>query len=160
MVRLLPLALAGLALAACSDRDGNSTSITFSGDNTSGSIDGNGSVKIDTPGFKGDIQIPKIHLDAKDFDMNGVHLYPGSTISSMDVNAKGDNDGAVKVAFKSPASATTVRDWLKERLDKAGFKLSAAGNGLTGKTDDGKDFSLSLDDAGANASAGTISIGS
>jgi hypothetical protein len=156
MVRFLPLALAALALAACSDGPGN-TSISFNGDNTSGTIDGSGNVKIDAPGFKGDIKLPKIQLDADNFDMNGVHLYPGSTISSMNVDAK-NNDGAVKVAFKSPAAATTVRDWLKERLDKAGFKLAVDGDGLKGKTDDGKDFALSLSDAGANASTGSISI--
>ena len=58
-----------------------------------------------------------------------------------------------------PATAATVRDWLKERLTKAGFTLSADGAGLTGKTDDGKPFALKMSDQGANKSSGTIDMG-
>jgi hypothetical protein len=97
--------------------------------------------------------------------MNGVHLYPGSTISSINVNGGDDNKdegkdpGKVRIAFTSPATAATVRDWLKERLGKAGFTLSTDGAGLTGKTDDGKPFALKLTDQGANKSSGTIDMG-
>lgn len=168
MLRLIPLAAAALALAACGDHDGNSTSISFSGNSSdgavSGGIDSSGNLKIDTNGFKADLKLPKFSVDANNFEMNGVHLYPGSTISSIDVNG-GDDDGngkdtgKVRVAFTSPATAATVRDWLKERLGKAGFTLSADGTGLTGKTDDGKPFALKLNDQGATKSSGTIDMG-
>ena len=169
MIRLLPLAIAAIALAACDGQGGNSTTISFSSNgsdgNVAGAIDKDGNIKIDSDGFKADVKIPAIKLDAKDFDMNGVHLYPGSTITTMNIAAqdkKGDKDdsGKVSVAFTSPAAAATVRDWLKERLDKAGFTLSVAGNGLTGKTDDGQPFTLKLDDDGAGKSKGTIDMGS
>ncbi len=40
-------------------------------------MDGNtGAVAINVPGFSGKLDLPKIHLDADDFEMNGVHLYP------------------------------------------------------------------------------------
>ena len=165
MLRLLPLAAAALALAACGENDGNSTSISFSGNSSegavSGGIDSSGNLKIDTNGFKADLKLPKFSVDANDFEMNGVHLYPGSTISSINVN--GDDahkdTGRVRVAFTSPATAATVRDWLQQRLTKAGFTLSADGAGLTGKTDDGKPFALKLTDQGANKSGGTIDMG-
>ena len=168
MHRLIPLAAAALALAACGEHDGNSTSISFSGNSSdgavSGGIDSSGNLKIDANGFKADLKLPKFSVDANNFEMNGVHLYPGSTISSIDVNG-GDDDGngkdtgKVRVAFTSPATAATVRDWLKERLGKAGFTLSADGIGLTGKTDDGKPFALKLNDQGATKSSGTIDMG-
>jgi len=168
MLRLIPLAAAALALAACGEHDGNSTSISFSGNSSdgavSGGIDSSGNLKIDANGFKADLKLPKFSVDANNFEMNGVHLYPGSTISSIDVNG-GDDDGngkdtgKVRVAFTSPATAATVRDWLKERLGKAGFTLSADGTGLTGKTDDGKPFALKLNDQGATKSSGTIDMG-
>ena len=169
MLRLIPLAAAALALAACGDHDGNSTSISFSGNSSdgavSGGIDSSGNLKINANGFKADLKLPKFAVDANNFEMNGVHLYPGSTISSINVNG-GDDDkeegkdpGKVRVAFTSPANAATVRDWLKERLGKAGFTLSADGTGLTGKTDDGKPFALKLSDQGANKSSGTIDMG-
>lgn len=157
---LLPLGLTALALAGCSDSSGNSsTSISFTGDNATGSIGADGTVKVDTPVFKGDLKIPKLSIDAKDFEINGVHLYPGSTISTMNVNAHGQDKGAVKVVFTSPADAATVRDWMKQRFDKAGFKLAADGNTLSGKSDDGDNFRLSLTDSGPNASTGTIETG-
>lgn len=166
MHRLIPLAAAALALAACGEHDGNSTSISFSGNSSdgavSGGIDSSGNLKIDANGFKADLKLPKFSVDANNFEMNGVHLYPGSTISSINVNGGQDEDkdpGKVRVAFTSPANAATVRDWLKERLGKAGFTLSADGAGLTGKTDDGKPFALKLSDQGANKSSGTIDMG-
>jgi len=166
MHRLIPLAAAMLALAACGEHDGNSTSISFSGNSSdgavSGGIDSSGNLKIDANGFKADLKLPKFSVDANNFEMNGVHLYPGSTISSINVNGGQDEDkdpGKVRVAFTSPANAATVRDWLKERLGKAGFTLSADGAGLTGKTDDGKPFALKLSDQGANKSSGTIDMG-
>ena len=132
MLRLIPLAAAALVLAACDANDGNSTSISFGGNSS-----------------------------ADDFDMNGVPLYPGSSLSSTNVNGDDTNKdaGKVHVAFTSPATAATVRDWLQQRLIKAGFTLSADGAGLTGKTDDGKPFALRLTDQGANKSSGTIDMG-
>jgi len=168
MLRLIPLAAAALALAACGENDGNSTSISFSGNGSggavSGGIDSSGNLKIDANGFKADLKLPKLSVDASNFEMNGVHLYPGSTISSINVNGgddgkDGKDPGKVRVAFTSPANAATVRDWLKERLGKAGFTLSANGAGLSGKTDDGKPFALKLSDQGATKSSGTIDMG-
>lgn len=165
MLRLISLAAAALALAACGEHDGNSTSISFSGNSSdravSGGIDSSGNLKIDANGFKADLKLPKFSVDASNFEMNGVHLYPGSTISSINVNGgdDGKDTGKVRVAFTSPATAATVRDWLKERLGKAGFTLSADGTGLTGKTDDGKPFALKLNDQGATKSSGTIDMG-
>lgn len=165
MLRLIPLALAALALAGCGESDGNSTSISFSSNSSdgavSGGIDSSGNLKIDTNGFKADLKLPKFAIDASNFEMNGVHLYPGSTISAINVNGDDDHKdaGKVRVAFTSPATAATVRDWLKERLTKAGFTLAADGAGLSGKTDDGKPFALKLTDQGANKSSGTIDMG-
>lgn len=170
MIRLLPLAAIALALAACGGRDGDSTSISFSsndsdGNAVTGGIDKDGNIKIDSSGFKADVKIPAIKLDAGDFDMNGVHLYPGSAITSMNVDAqdgkgKDESKGKVTLAFTSPAAPATVRDWLNERLTRAGYKLSVAGNGLTGKTDDDQNFTLKLDEDGVGKSKGSIEMGS
>ncbi|MQH43825.1 hypothetical protein EI040_25420, partial [Escherichia coli] len=83
MLRSLVCAVALLPLAACgADKDGTSISINTS--NGDGSVlagfDGNGEASIDTPFFKGKVTLPNVKLDANNFDMNGVHLYPGSTI--------------------------------------------------------------------------------
>lgn len=167
---VLPLAALPLAaligLSACGD--GKGTSISINSSDADGNItfgtDANGQVAIDTPVFKGKFTLPKLKLDATSFDMNGVHLYPGSTISGMNVDAhddprKTDDDGRVRVTFASPATPATVRDWFKDKLNAAKFTVSADGAGLVGKTDQGKPFKLGLAADGADKSNGVITIG-
>jgi len=160
----LLLLAAALPLAACT-KEGSSTTVTFnSGDgNTVASADGTtGDVKLDLPGFAGKITLPKIQLDAENFDLNGVHLYPGSTIQSFNVAAgeeKGGHKGNVRIAFTSPASAEAVRDWLMQRLNKADFTVSSQGSGLVGTTDEKKPFRLDLTPAGSDKASGVITVG-
>ena len=166
MLRTALCALALVSLAACGDgKEGSSFSINSSssdGNAAGASIDGNGEAVIDTPFFKGKVTLPKLKLDADNFEMNGVHLYPGSTISNMnvDVRDKGGekNEGRVRVAFSSPAAPAAVRAWFKGKLSAAGFTLSDKGNGLTGKTDQSKPFTLDLTPDGPGKSNGVITI--
>lgn len=164
---LLALSLtAALPLAGCNEPD-KGTSISFTGNADDGedqgaTMDGStGQVKVDLPGFQGTFKLPRIQMTADNFDLNGVHLYPGSTISGFDVDAKGKekDDGQVRIAFDSPATVQTVRSWFAERLPKAGYAVHDDGNGLTGTTDDKKPFVLKLDDAGAGHAKGTIVLG-
>ncbi|AXJ96054.1 MULTISPECIES: hypothetical protein [unclassified Sphingomonas] len=156
----LPL-VAALWLTGC-DRPGDGTSITInvadgnaSDGNMLGAIDGkSGEVKVALPGFNGQFKLPKVKLDAGDFQLNGVHLYPGSTIDAVDV---GSGDG-VRVRFTSPAAAPMVRDWFQRRLTDAGFTLKTDGDGLSGRTEENKPFRLELD-GGADRAKGTIVLG-
>ena len=79
---LRPLLLAGLALsvAACNRSDeGTSVTINADGGTVMGAIDGEtGEMKIDIPGLKGAVTLPKIKLDSGDFDLNGVRLQTGN----------------------------------------------------------------------------------
>ncbi|WP_404368344.1 hypothetical protein AB5I39_14575 [Sphingomonas sp. MMS24-J45] len=166
MLRTALCALALISLAACDDgKEGSSFTLnsTDSTGNAAGaSIDGKGEATIDTPFFKGKVTLPKLKLDADNFDMNGVHLYPGSKISGMNVdvqNKDGDkDDGRVRIAFTSPAAPATVRAWFKDKLTAAGFTLSDKGNGLTGTTDEDKPFTLELTPDGADKSSGVITV--
>ncbi len=157
---------AGLALlTACNGGDGEGSSISITGETDNGTptavvANGStGSVKLDLPGFKADIALPKIKLDADDFDMNGVHLFPGSTIADLRIaDGKGNADDRVEVRFSSPAAAAEVRTWFADKLGKAGYKLTQAGQALQGTTDEGKPFRMELRDTGAKSSEGTISL--
>lgn len=155
---------AGLALAACgSDKDGDATTISIQGDNASGisaTAGKDGAVKIDTPIFKGEFKMPKIQLDAGNFEINGVHLPPGSKITGMNIaDGEGEADGQMRVTFASPVSAGELQRWFAQRLPDTGFKLTATGNALSGTTDDGKAFRLQASEAKPGASTGTITIG-
>lgn len=170
MLRPLLLAALALPIAACDGGRDEGTSITFNSQdgNATGAVDGKtGAVKIDLPGFKGELTLPKIKLDADNFDLNGVHLYPGSTIDNLDVSGgdgdkNGDKDGdngSVRVRFTSPATPAAVRDWFQARLEKAGFTLRSEGNALVGQDEDKKPFRMDLTPSGTDRAAGTIVIG-
>ena len=162
----LALAVIALPLAACSDgKDGTTIAINTTGSdgNMAMGADGKtGEMASAVPGFSGKLTLPKLHLNAQNFDMNGVHLYPGSTISGMNINvhdgAGKDDDGRVRVTFESPAAPGVVRDWFRKQLAAADFKLTDDGAGLTGKTDEDKSFRLDLQSSGEGKSKGVVSI--
>lgn len=146
-----------MALGGCSDRD-EGTSITINSGAGAAALDGNaGAVSIDTPLFKANVKLPKIDLTAENFDINGVHLYPGSAIRNVDVNARGGGDGVVKVKFDSPAAVATVRDWLAHEFEKAGTTVKVDGNRIEGRSED-KPFRIDLSGDGGKA-AGEVTIG-
>lgn len=161
--RALIIPLVALTLASC-DRSGDGTSISFNtdGGNVQGAIDGrSGEMKIDVPGFKGAITMPKIKLNAENFDIDGVHLYPGSTIEGMNIagdSDKGGKDG-VRVSFTSPASADTVRNWLADRLEKAGATVKVDGQSIVGKTKDAEALRVDIAPQGSGQTRGTIVVG-
>lgn len=155
---LLILAAAALPLAACDKHEGEGSTIAINAGNAAASMDGKtGQVSIDTPLFKGSLDLPKIDLTAENFDINGVHLYPGSRIGAVNINARGDDGGAVSVKFDSPGSVDQVREWLKGQFDKAGTAVKVDGNVLSGKAED-KAFKIELTPAGDRAT-GTATIG-
>ena len=159
MTRLLLLATLTLPLAAC-EKPKEASSVSFNLGDTAGSLDSkSGEVKLDIPGFQGAIKLPKIKVNADDFDMNGVHLYPGSTIEGVDVAGDANHAGGVRVSFTSPADAGTVRDWFRGRLTDAGFTVSATGTNLTGTTEEKKPFRLDLTPASPGRTRGTVVIG-
>jgi len=165
---VLAAALLALPLAACDDgKPGTSISINAGDDdgNTTAHVDGaTGTASLKTPVFSGSLKLPRMHLTADNFDMNGVHLYPGSTISGLNVEARDNKDtddrdsGIVHVRFESPADPATVRDWFADKLNHAGYSVTPSGNGLTGTTDEKKPFRLDLKPADNGHAAGEITI--
>jgi hypothetical protein len=152
-----------LPLAACGSQNRDEgTTITLNASDADGNVtaamDGEtGKVSLDLPGFSANIDLPKIQLDASDFDLNGVHLYPGSQITTVNIDGKNDN-GAVRIGFDSPAAPETVRDWFAPRLKDAGFTVRTEGTGLAGTTDEGKPFGMALVPADGGHTTGTITL--
>ena len=162
---LLALA-APLALLVGCGGDDTGTSISIKGNDSEGkpataSLDGgSGEVKIDVPGFAANIRLPKVQLDAGNFDIGGVKLYPGSKVTSMNIDAakkRGTGD-SVTIAFDSPADASTVKAWFLEKMKAESFTVAEAAAGLAGKTDDGDAFTLTLNQGEAGHSSGSIVI--
>lgn len=158
---VIPLLL--LASTAACDRANEGTTIAISTDegNMTGGIDGKtGALKVNLPGFKGELALPKMTLNAENFDMNGVHLYPGSSIQAMNIQGgNGKGEEGVRLSFTSPATPQIVRDWFVAKLEKGGFTVAADGNRLSGRTEDKKAFTLDLAPAEGGQAKGMLVVG-
>ncbi len=151
MSRLAALLLA-LPLAACGGTDGNSNfSIHAEGKDGNVAIasDDSGHMSIKAPGIEGSVKFPKIDIDAADFEVDGVKLYPGSKIHDFNLSAAdrpaGDKDqGQVTIAFDSPAALDKVQGWFRDNMAQQGFRVTARGSGFAGTTSDGNAVTLDL----------------
>lgn len=148
-----------LALTACGGSD-EGTSISIEGDNgaVTARADKDGKVAIKAPGFEGSVKLPKFTIGADNFEVDGVKLYPGATISSMNIDDRDGKGGGVKVVFDAPADAAQVRDWFREQMQGAGFSVTGNRDELTGKTKSGSPYTLKVEGAGSEKSRGTLSV--
>ena len=118
--------------------------------------DGSGRIKIGGDGVGLDMKLPDFaNLDIEgDFDIDGVKLYPGSNVTTVNVDAlaKDGNDKAkVELGFTSPATPKKAADWMAAEFAKKSVAVARSGDTLTGKTKDGEDFAISFAPDGANA---------
>jgi hypothetical protein len=162
----LPLAL---GITACSSKDepeeGTSINIdatTEKGSSVQITADGKtGNVGFKVPGFDTNIRLPKKLLDDTNFDIDGVNLYPGSTVDTVNItaNKKGGKDEQtdVRIGFTSPADPAKVSDWFKEQFAKESIKASGDAAKLTGTTKDGEAFTIELTEKDGKT-AGLVNI--
>ena len=169
-MRLLPLFVALPLLAGCSlkaDSDEKKAEVSIGGvevsadgEKASVSVGGESGMKIETDGFKAALDIPGMDMGGKDFDIDGMKLYPGSVVKGMKVDATGTGDaktGTVKVTFTSPAAPDAVLAHAETEAKREGFTAARAGLAMTGS--DGKDKALEVRVAAADGgSTGTLTL--
>ena len=113
-------------------------------------------IKIGGDGAGIDMKVPDfVDLDIEgDFDIDGVKLYPGSNVTTVnvDANAKDGSDNAkVELGFTSPAAPAKAAGWMAGEFAKKGVQVTRTGDTLAGKTKDGDNFTISFAPDGANA---------
>ncbi|WP_374525636.1 hypothetical protein [Sphingopyxis sp.] len=118
--------------------------------------DGSGRIKIGGEGAGIDMKLPDFaNLDIEgDFDIDGVKLYPGSKVTTVNVDANardGKDDAKVELGFTSPAAPAKAADWMAGEFAKKGVKITRTGDTLAGKSRDGDDFTIDFAPDGANA---------
>jgi ABC-type glycerol-3-phosphate transport system substrate-binding protein len=177
-----PLALAGvalLALAACSDskvetaKPDKEVEISVNADGDSAAEEGSVNIDVDSTtgkfdlkmpgGIEANVTVPGGMIDKTDFDIDGVGLYPGAKVGAVNVKAltgKGDASGSatVKIGFSAPADAAAVADWYQQQFEAKKIAVTRKGETLSGKTQDGEDFTLTLVQSGAGAAKGELTI--
>ena len=155
---LAPLVL----LAACNQSD-QATPITMNAQLEDGNVatagmDKDGRVRIDTPLFKADVQIPKVAIDAANMDLDGMKMFPGAKIEGMDIQGQQGSNGGIRLRFDAPTGVEAVRGWFIEEAKRAGFDVRVDGGALVGSTTDGSPMRLEFTDGGGGHTKGVIAI--
>ena len=98
--------------------------------------------------------------DASKIDIDGVGLYPGAKVRSVKVNASdtATKRAVVQIGFTAPGDAAAVADWYQQQFDAKTMKVTRNGETLTGKTEDGDDFTVALTAAGAGQANGLVTL--
>ncbi len=143
--------------------EGTSINIDAGDDNGKVTIRGgsdDGKVRIKAPGVDIAVAMPKMDLEAGDFDIDGVKLYPGTEIGSINVDASdrkgGKSDGSVRIGMRFPADAEIVADYFEREMKQAKFAVRRKGDSMSGKTDDGDNFTLAIKSSGSDKSVGDL----
>jgi hypothetical protein len=123
-----------------------------------------GKLAIKLPGgFEAKMPMPDGITDDNKFDIDGVGLYPGATVDTINVNADKRDDASgdkavVVIGFAAPASAETVAGWYEGQFRAKNIAVRRKGTLLTGKTEDGNDFALLLSDIAGGKARGQLTI--
>ncbi len=157
----------GVTVDINADSDGNASktitagdrSVTIStGDTRTAVGDGNTKMALALPGgFKADVNVPKRFIEGSHMDIDGVGMYPGATVGSVDVNAGEGKKSVVTMMFDAPAAPAAVADWFQQRFADKGRAVTRAGDTLSGKTEEGKAFTIALSPNGKD-SKGVMTI--
>ncbi|SIN67013.1 hypothetical protein SAMN02745824_1681 [Parasphingorhabdus marina DSM 22363] len=154
------LAAAPLMLTACSASDSsdgdtvedseNSSSITIGGEGDDSKF------SIRAEGFSMDVDMPSLSIDSEDFDLNNVNLYPGSKVTGMKIEDVDGKGGQVILDFVAPAGTDELLPWFEEKMTQEQFTVEKDGTTLSGTTDDGDPFELSLSETSADETTGQL----
>ncbi|QIG78399.1 hypothetical protein [Stakelama tenebrarum] len=163
LVLLLPLAACGMGDDESTEGNATTFSIHAQSDEGNTTITGDGGkVGIRIPGFEGTIDIPGFQLKSDDLDIDGVKLYPGTTITHFGIRAddRGNRDsGSVDFEFVSPAGREAVVEWFRERFAEEDMTVAQTEQGFTGTTSDDDHFTLTLTADGDEKTQGKFTIG-
>jgi hypothetical protein len=146
-----------MALALLGGCNVHSKNPANSGDeNVTINADENGSVAFNLPFVKGQVKVPSGFMHNGNFDIDGVKLMPGSSVTGFNVFAA-DKGSTVNMTFTAPAPPGDVRSYFAEQFRKQGVEATLAGDSVSGKSKDGDPFTIQVGPA-ASGSQGEFVI--
>ena len=148
------LVTALLGLAACDadvsvKHDATKEKVAIAGD-------GQGQVKFDLPFASGNIKLPAGMMSDANFDIDGVKMYPGATVTGFNLNAE-DGKSLVEIGFDAPAEPAAVRGYFLDQFKAKGIEAAQAGEGINGTSKDGDKFAMRFAPNGGGT-RGTVTI--
>lgn len=118
--------------------------------------DENGSIAFNLPIAQGQIKVPSGFMHNGNFDIDGVKLPPGSSVTGVSVFAR-DKGATVNMAFNAPMPPDQVRSYFVDQFRNQGVEAALSGDSVTGKSKDGSPFTIQVS-AAPGGSAGKIAI--
>lgn len=113
-------------------------------------------VSFNIPIGSGKVKLPEGAMKNSNFDIDGVKLMPGSSVTGFNVDAH-DKGATVQLSFAVPATPDQVRAYFLDQFKAKGVEASATRDGVKGKSKDGSDFAIRLQPA-SGGSAGKIEL--
>ena len=125
-------------------------------ENVSIRADESGHIEFNLPIAEGKLKVPAAMMHNGDFDIDGVKLMPGSSVTGFSLMAA-DKGANVTMAFKASASPDEVRSYYVDQFRKQGVEAAVSGDAVTGQTKDGSPFAIHVR-AAPNGSTGRIEV--
>jgi hypothetical protein len=117
-----------------------------------------GEVSFNLPFASGQVKLPQSMMHNGNFDIDGVNLMPGSTMTGFSVFAgEANKPNTVTMGFKAPASPHEVRAYFLDQFKQKGLEAAVSGDAVVGKSKDGTPFNIRVSPA-AGGSEGRIVI--
>jgi len=110
-------------------------------ENVSIHADESGHIAFNLPIAEGQVKVPTTMMHNGNFDIDGVKLMPGSSVTGFNLDAHG-NGATVDMSFTAPAPPEQVRSYYVDQFDKQGIKVALTGETVTGKSKDGSPFTI------------------
>jgi hypothetical protein len=112
-------------------------------DNVSIQADESGHIAFNLPIAEGKVKVPTGFMQNGSFDIDGVKLMPGSSVTGFNLDAH-DHGATMNMSFKASASPDEVRAYYLDQFRKQGVEAALAGDAVTGKSKDGSPFTIAV----------------
>jgi hypothetical protein len=119
--------------------------------------DADGRVAFNLPFAKGEIKLPTGVMSNANFDIDGVKMMPGATLTGFNLDAGANQPGKVNFTFTAPASPQEVATYFVDQFKAQGVEAAMLADALQGKTKDGATFLMRFAPQGSGTS-GTIEL--
>ncbi|MET0376817.1 MAG: hypothetical protein ABW128_21505 [Rhizorhabdus sp.] len=150
----IPLVLlAGCELKIGKDKEAKDAASVKIGEDGNVAItaeEGGDGVSFSVPGFAAKIDVPGIELGSENMDIDGIKLYPGSTLHGINVtDSKGPGNGVVDMRFTSPGAPDKVAAYYAAAARDNDFTAVNVANAggtatLTAKNPDGDPMTITM----------------
>jgi hypothetical protein len=121
-----------------------------SGDNVSIHADESGNIAFNLPIAQGQVKVPANFMHNGNFDIDGVKLPPGSSVTGFNLDSHNDLSN-VDMSFTAPLAADQVRSYFIDQFKERGVEATLSGDAVTGKSKDGNAFTITVGPGGSGS---------